>query len=84
LEGAGFDTHRNYECLLTETIPIMKSSTVDMIYDQDNLPCVLVADWYNITNQFFSSFSEDKYNFNNAREFMLTETHVGRIMNETV
>ena len=84
LEGAGFDTHRNYECLLTDTVPIMKISTVDMIYRQDNLPCISVADWYTITDQFFSSFSEDKYNFNNVREFMLTKTHAKRIMNETV
>lgn len=84
LEGAGFDTHRNYECLLTDTVPIMKISTVDMIYRQDNLPCISVADWYTITDQFFSSFSEDKYNFNNVSEFMLTKTHAKRIMNETV
>jgi len=84
LEGAGNDTHRNYECLLTETIPIMKISTVDMVYHQDDLPCISVADWYNITNQFFSSFSEDEYDFNNVREFMLTKTHAERIMNETV
>ena len=84
LEGAGFDTHRNYECLLTETVPIMKNSTVDMIYHQDNLPCIFVSDWYNITNQLFSSFSEDKYNFNNVREFMLTETHAEKILKSSI
>lgn len=84
LEGAGYDTHRNYECLLTKTVPIMKTSTIDMIYHHDDLPCVLVDDWYNLTEEFFSSFKEDQYYFTNTNNFLLTETHAERILNETV
>ena len=84
LEGAGNDTHRNYECLLTKTVPIIKISTVDMIYNQDNLPCIPIEDWYNLSWQFFSSFKEDNYEFENTDKFLLTETHSERIMNEII
>ena len=67
-----------------EKLPIMKTSTIDMIYHHDDLPCVLVDDWYNITNEFFSSFSEDEYNFNNVHEFMLTETHAEKILKSSI
>ena len=48
--GAGLDCHRTWEAILCGVIPIVKSSTIDALFDQ--LPVVIVENWDVITQQF--------------------------------
>ena len=76
LEGAGYDTHRNYECLLVGTVPIMKNTNISLIYRDWNLPSIFTDDWYKLTypdqgNSFDFSFVEN---------FLKTSSHISRIV----
>lgn len=46
-EGNGLDTHRFYEALLLNTIPIVKRNSLESMYK--HFPCVIVDDWNEIT-----------------------------------
>tara|TARA_Y200000002_G_C22615049_1_gene635604 strand:- start:395 stop:1297 length:903 start_codon:yes stop_codon:yes gene_type:complete len=48
-EGNGLDTHRFYEALLLNTIPIVKRNSLESMYIQ--FPCVIVDDWGEITKE---------------------------------
>ena len=48
-EGNGLDTHRFYEALLLNTIPIIKKNSLYSMYM--NFPCVIVNDWDEITEK---------------------------------
>jgi len=48
-EGNGLDTHRFYEALLLNTIPIVKRNSLESMYIQ--FPCVIVDDWNEITKE---------------------------------
>ncbi len=45
--GNGLDCHRTWEALLLKSVPIVKTSVLDPIYD--GLPVVIVEDWAEIT-----------------------------------
>jgi hypothetical protein len=45
--GNGLDCHRTWEALLLRTIPIVRSSTLDPLYE--GLPVVIISDWEEIT-----------------------------------
>jgi len=81
LEGAGFDTHRNYECLLVGTVPIMKQSGIDIIYDEYKLPCRFIDAWERINDSFYESMEKDTFDFSNVEKFLQTKTHMERIKN---
>jgi hypothetical protein len=49
-EGLSLDSHRIYECIYLDTIPIVKTSQFDFFYK--NLPIVIVNDWNEVTEQF--------------------------------
>lgn len=83
LEGAGFDTHRNYECLLVNTLPIMKQSNIKLIYDDWNLPYEFVTDWKSIDKIFFTKISNTRYNYNDVNEFFDVKSHLRRILNDS-
>ena len=53
--GAGEDTHRTWEAVITGCIPIVKSSLLDELYEE--LPIVVVNDW----NEINEDFLERKY-----------------------
>lgn len=48
-EGNGLDTHRFYEALLLNTIPIVKRNSLESMYIQ--FPCVIVDNWNEITKE---------------------------------
>ena len=48
-EGNGLDTHRFYEALLLNTIPIVKKNSLEPLYSK--FPCVIVNDWNEITEE---------------------------------
>ena len=60
--GAGQDVHRNYECLLTSTIPIMEHSNVRDYYQDLNIPIELYENFSG--NVEFDSTHKDKLLYN--------------------
>ena len=82
LEGAGFDTHRNYECLLTGTVPIMKKSGVELIYEDYNLPSRFLEDWNEIDDSFYEELKNTDFDFSGVEKFLQTKTHIERIKND--
>jgi len=48
-EGNGLDTHRFYEALLFNTIPIVKRNSLESMYLK--FPCVILDDWNEITKE---------------------------------
>ena len=81
LEGAGYATHRNYECLLANTVPIMKTSTVKLVYDEFELPCSFVEDWGEVDQNFYDQLEQTDFKFDTVNKFLSVETHINRINN---
>lgn len=53
--GFGLDTHRTWESLLMGAIPIVRSSTLDPMFE--NLPVLVINEWSELTEEFLL----DKY-----------------------
>jgi hypothetical protein len=51
--GRGVDTHRTWEALMVGTIPIMMSTSLDILFE--NLPVIIVKDWNEINEEFLNS-----------------------------
>ncbi len=47
--GNGLDCFRTWEALLLGTIPIVRTSTLDPLFEDEALPVVVVRDWTEIT-----------------------------------
>ena len=68
-EGAGFDCHRTWEALMLGCIPIVKSSTINELYE--DLPVVVINDWEDLTVDFlnekyveiYENKKKNKYNY---------------------
>jgi len=54
--GNGLDCHRTWEALLLKTVPIVKTSPLDSMYD--GLPVVIVADWREIDREKLEGWRE--------------------------
>jgi len=81
LEGAGFDTHRNYEALLVGSIPIMINSTIKKIYDDWNLPSIFVDNWTQINSNYLSVDHEKLARLSsNVESFLKIKSHKERIL----
>ena len=50
--GGGLDCHRNWEALCLGCIPIVKTSSIDNLYN--DLPVLIVNDWEVITNKLLN------------------------------
>lgn len=64
--GNGLDCHRTWEALIVRTIPIVKTSCLDELFD--GLPVLIVDDWDNINQDLLNhSYSalKNKFNKNN-------------------
>lgn len=63
--GNGLDTHRLWESLYLGSYPIVKTSTLDSLYDE--LPVLIVQDWNEVTedflNQKYDELCGKSYNF---------------------
>ncbi|MCL4360892.1 hypothetical protein M1446_00880 [Candidatus Dependentiae bacterium] len=55
--GNGLDCHRTWEALLMGTIPIVKTSTLNPLFE--NLPVLVVDDWQIITESFLKTKYEE-------------------------
>ena len=47
--GNGLDCFRTWEALLLGTIPIVRTSTLDPLYEDEGLPVVIVREWREVT-----------------------------------
>ncbi len=47
--GNGLDCFRTWEALLLGTIPIVRASTLDPLYEDEALPVVIVREWTEVT-----------------------------------
>ena len=79
LEGSGFDTHRNYEALLVESVPIMIDSSIRGVYELDNLPSIFVSDWRELNGRAFTDAMNSNYTFSFVSDFLTVDHHVERI-----
>lgn len=48
--GHGLDCHRTWEALLMGSIPVVRASTLDVLYK--DLPVLIVNDWHEVTEEF--------------------------------
>ena len=67
--GAGLDCYRTYEALYLGCYPIVKKSSLDVLYE--NLPVLIVTEWSDITKE---QLDETYENFQ-AREFDYTKLY---------
>jgi len=61
--GIGVDCYRTWEAMLVGCIPIVKSSVLDVLYE--DLPVLIVNDWHEVTENFL----------NKTYELMSTKTY---------
>ena len=63
--GNGLDCHRTWEALVLGCIPIVKTSSIDSLYDE--LPVLIVKDWKEVTqellNKKIEEFKHKAYNY---------------------
>ena len=72
--GAGLDCHRTWEALVLGTIPIVRQSTLDPVFD--GLPVVSVRDWQEVTPDAMAAWQEDRQEaFTPALYRRLTAAH---------
>ena len=74
LEGAGWDTHRNYESILVGSIPIMKDSVIKEVYKNNNLPSIFIEEWENLN--FETLLSNTNTCFKKVKTFMKIGYHL--------
>ncbi len=55
--GNGLDTHRTWEALLMGTIPIVRTSLLDPLFE--DLPVIIVKNWTEVTEQFLNEKWEE-------------------------
>ncbi len=67
--GNGLDCHRTWEALYVGTFPIVKTSTLDPLYE--DLPVLIVQNWEDITEEFlhekFAEMSNRQYRLEKLR-----------------
>lgn len=57
--GNGLDCLRTWECLFLETIPIVKTSTLDAMYRDEGLPVVIVESFREITSSRLKEWRDE-------------------------
>lgn len=65
LRGGGLDCHRTYEALHMGCLPIIKTSLIDVLFE--DLPVVIINDWSEISEELLEKKHQEilqkKYNF---------------------
>ena len=56
-QGNGIDCHRTWEALLFKTIPIVKTSSIDSVFE--DLPVAIVEDWSEVTPDRLAAWREE-------------------------
>ena len=81
LEGSGPDVHRNYECLLVNSVPINVENTIQSLFGYHNIPGVFIDSWLSLNENTFKEMLKNDYNFTNVENFLKVEYHVNLIKN---
>ena len=84
MEGSGIDTHRVYECLLIDCVPIMKRTPLERMFKDYNLPGIFIDSWDEIDENFIETIDETKFDFSNNERFLLSKTHGDFILNHVL
>jgi len=85
LPGAGEDTHRNYEVLLCNSMPIMVKSRMKKLYDFYNLPGIFIDNWGEMEwarMQAESIYDNQDFDFpsSTVENFLTVNSHKERIL----
>jgi len=84
-EGNGTDTHRTWECLYMDTIPIEKRNINNSFYD--DLPICFVDKWDDITEEFlneeYNRITKIKYNLSKI-DFNYWVDEIKKLQNEII
>lgn len=67
--GVGTDTHRFWEVLLTNSIPIVEKNNLSDFYK--NFPCIIVNKFSDINKELLNNFITEKGN--NINKYLLLE-----------
>lgn len=81
LEGSGPDVHRNYECLLVNSVPINVENTIQSLFEYHSLPGVFIDSWISLSENRFKEMLKNDYNFTNVENFLKVKYHVDLIKN---
>jgi len=64
-EGYGIDTHRVWEAIIIGAIPVLKSSSLDNMYNK--FPVIIVKNWKDVTKSKllneYNKINKKKYNY---------------------
>lgn len=52
--GNGLDCHRTYESIILGSVPIVKSSTLDGLYE--GMPVLIINDWKDLTKEVLEKY----------------------------
>jgi len=67
--GNGLDCHRTWEALVLGCIPVVKTSSLDILYE--GLPVLIVNNWYDINEELLKDtiyqFKNKEFNYNKLR-----------------
>lgn len=85
LPGAGEDTHRNYEALLSNSMPIMLKRRMKKLYDFYNLPAIFLDNWTEMEwarLQIDAIYDNPEFNLpiNTINDFLNVKSHKERIL----
>jgi hypothetical protein len=58
-QGNGPDCFRTWEALALGTIPILRSSALDRMFLEHDLPVAVVDDWSDVTSERLAQWAED-------------------------
>lgn len=58
-QGNGMDCFRTWEALALGTVPIVRSSSLDRLYREHDLPVVIVDDWSTVTDEALARWAEE-------------------------
>lgn len=76
--GNGLDCHRTWEALLMGSIPIVKTSSLDSLYE--DLPVVIIKEWQEVTEDFLNKKYEEMMLKSYKKEKIFAEYWINLIL----
>ena len=77
--GNGLDCYRTWEALLVGTIPVVRTSFLDVVFE--DLPVLIVKDWNELTEDFLNKKYEEMSSKNYAYEKIYAKYWLDKIKN---
>jgi hypothetical protein len=79
LEGSGPDLHRNYECLLVDSVPVNIKNNIHELFKVYNLPGEFVTSWNDLNTETFHSMMRKNYDMEASDKFLKISFHTKNI-----